>query len=114
MLNPLLPDDSLPKQVLLFVGEPVVSMLISVLVAMYTLGIQRGKSMEAVTELLVDSIKEVAMLFLIFGGAGALKQVLTDAGVSHLVRFNDAKGSLTSERPTDQSALGGSTGNSKK
>lgn len=38
----------------------------------------------------------------------------TDAGVSHLVRFNDAKGSLTSERPTDQSALGGSTGNSKK
>lgn len=36
----------------------------------------------------------------------------TDSGVSRLVRFNDAKGFLTSERSTNQSALGGSTGNS--
>lgn len=38
----------------------------------------------------------------------------TDSGVSRLVRFNDAKGFLTSERSTNQSALGGSTGNSNK
>ena len=31
----------------------------------------------------------------------------TDSGVSRLVRFNDAKGFLTSERSTNQSALGG-------
>lgn len=38
----------------------------------------------------------------------------TDSGVSRLVRFNDAKGSLTSAKSTNQSALGGSTGNSTK
>ena len=38
----------------------------------------------------------------------------TDSGVSRLVRFNDAKGSLTSGKSTNQSALGGSTGNSTK
>lgn len=38
----------------------------------------------------------------------------TDSGVSRLVRFNDAKGFLASERSTNQSALGGSTGNSNK
>ena len=38
----------------------------------------------------------------------------TDSGVSRLVRFNDAKGFLSSERSTNQSALGGSTGNSNK
>jgi broad specificity phosphatase PhoE len=38
----------------------------------------------------------------------------TDSGVSRLVRFNDAKGFLTSESSTNQSALGGSTGNSTK
>ena len=38
----------------------------------------------------------------------------TDSGVSRLVRFNDAKGFLTSERSTNQSALGGSTGNPNK
>lgn len=38
----------------------------------------------------------------------------TDAGVSRLVRFNDVKGFLTSERTSNQAALGGSTGNSNK
>lgn len=38
----------------------------------------------------------------------------TDSGTSRLVRFNDAKGFLSSERSTNQSALGGSTGNSNK
>lgn len=38
----------------------------------------------------------------------------TDSGTSRLVRFNDAKGFLCSERSTNQSALGGSTGNSNK
>lgn len=85
LLNPFLAEGSVTRQTLLFLSEPVVSMLVSVLVAMYTLGIQRGKSLAAVTDLLVDSVKEVAMLFLIFGGAGALKQVLTDAGVSQSI-----------------------------
>ena len=35
----------------------------------------------------------------------------TDSGSSRLVRFNDAKGFLSSEKSTNQSALGGSTGN---
>ncbi|XWW47823.1 gluconate transporter [Fibrella sp. USSR17] len=85
LLNPFLTDGSFIKQALLFLSEPVVSMLVSVLVAMYTLGIQRGRSLASITDLLVDSVKEVAMLFLIFGGAGALKQVLTDAGVSQSI-----------------------------
>jgi probable phosphomutase (TIGR03848 family) len=38
----------------------------------------------------------------------------TDSGTSRLVRFNDAKGFLSSEKSTNQSALGGSTGNSNK
>jgi probable phosphomutase (TIGR03848 family) len=38
----------------------------------------------------------------------------TDSGVSRLVRFNDAKGSLPSGKSSNQSALGGSTGNSTK
>ncbi|MBC7921250.1 MAG: gluconate transporter [Ferruginibacter sp.] len=85
VLSPLLPDGSVGKQTLLFVGEPTVSMLISVLVAVFTLGIQRGRPMAEVTTLLADAIREVAMLLLIFGGAGALKQVLTDGGVSQSI-----------------------------
>jgi probable phosphomutase (TIGR03848 family) len=38
----------------------------------------------------------------------------TDSGTSRLVRFNDAKGSLSSEKLINQSALGGSTGNTSR
>ena len=38
----------------------------------------------------------------------------TDNGMSRLVRFNDAKGFLTSSSSSNQSAIGGSTGNQSK
>jgi probable phosphomutase (TIGR03848 family) len=38
----------------------------------------------------------------------------TDNGMSRLVRFNDAKGSLASSSSSNQSAIGGSTGNQSK
>ena len=85
LFSPMLPAGSISQQTLIFVGEPVVSMFLAVLVAIITLGLRLGKSMPTVTALLADSIKDVAMLFLIFGGAGALKQVLTDGGVNQAV-----------------------------
>ena len=85
VVSPVLLPGSVVQQILLFLGEPVVSMFCAVLVASVTLGLQRGKTMPEVTTLLADSIKDVALLFLIFGGAGALKQVLTEGGVNQAV-----------------------------
>jgi Gnt-I system high-affinity gluconate transporter len=85
LVSPFLPKGSAGQQVVLFLGEPIVSMFIAVLVAIYTLGLRQQKTMSEVTTLLADSVKDVAMLFLIFGGAGALKQVLTDGGVNQSI-----------------------------
>ena len=74
--------DSLAGQIVGFIGNPVVAMLVTVLVAMYTLGLRRGKNMVEVMESLVESVKSVAMILLIIGGAGALKQIMIDSGVS--------------------------------
>jgi Gnt-I system high-affinity gluconate transporter len=68
-----------------FLGNPVVCMFISVLFATYFLGVKRGVSFSKITLDLSDSIKEVAMLFLIFGGAGSLKQILIEGGVSTVI-----------------------------
>lgn len=65
-----------------FAGEPAIVMLIAVLVATYTLGIAQGKKMQAIMELYADAVKDIAMILLIIAGAGALKQVMTDSGVS--------------------------------
>lgn len=81
----LLPNDFPFKKVLLFIGNPVIAMLISVLVAIYTLGLARGKKMKPLMDSLTSSIASITMVLLIIGGAGALKQVLTDSGVSDYI-----------------------------
>src|SRR4028119_1980570 len=70
------------KQIVSFFGEPATVMLISLAVATYTLGIKRGKSMKEVMSIYADAVKEIAMILLIIGCSGALKQVLTDSGIS--------------------------------
>ena len=87
VFSPFLQADSWTRKVLLFVGEPTISMFSAVILASFTLGLRRGKSMQEVTNLLTDAIKDIAMLLLIFGGAGAFKQVLTDGGVSQSIAY---------------------------
>ena len=57
------------KNILVFIGEPIVSMLISVIFAIFTLGTHQGKNAKEITDSLTNSVKDVASLFLIFGGA---------------------------------------------
>lgn len=67
------------------VGDPVLAMLISVLVAIYFLGIGRGRKMEEVMQSLAKSVASITMVLLIIGGAGALKEVLVVSGVSEYI-----------------------------
>lgn len=86
LLSKALPEGSVAQLTLRFVGEPVVSMLLAVLLA---IGLLRPSGepgyRSRVRNWLTDSVKEVALLFLIFGGAGALKQVLTDGGLNQAI-----------------------------
>ena len=77
-----LPDDLAIKKIINFIGNPVIAMLISVLVAIYTLGLARGKKMSEVMYSVASSISSITMVLLIIAGAGALKQILVDSGVS--------------------------------
>ena len=77
-----LPAASQVRQVVEFISDPSVALLLSVLVAMVTLGLNRGKSMKQVMDLFSSAIAGIAMILLIIGGGGALKQILVDSGVS--------------------------------
>lgn len=67
---------------ILFFGDPVIVMLISLIGATYTLGIMTGKPMKAIMKTYADSVADIAVILLIISGAGALKQVFYDSGVS--------------------------------
>ncbi len=77
--------DTTLKEVLVFIGDPVMAMLISVLVAVYALGIRRGKDMKTVMASLADSVSGITMVLFVIAGAGALKQVLVDSGVGDYI-----------------------------
>ena len=81
----LFPEGSTLLKILVFIGNPVIAMLISVLVAIYTLGLARGKKMKEVMDSLAKAITGITMVLLIIAGAGALKQVLIDSGVSDYI-----------------------------
>lgn len=81
----LIPGPFPLKNIILILGNPVIAMLISVLVAIYTLGLARGRKMSEVMETVAESIKGITMVLLIIAGAGALKEVLVDSGVSDYI-----------------------------
>lgn len=70
------------KGIVTFIADPVIVMLIALGIATYTLGLRLGKKMGDVMAVYADAVKDVVMILLIIGSAGAFKQVLTDSGVS--------------------------------
>ncbi|MBU2907012.1 gluconate:H+ symporter [Arenibacter algicola] len=81
----LLPKDTAILPIVNFIGNPVIAMLIAVLVAIYTLGLARGKEMTEIMASVASSISGITMVLLIIAGAGALKEVLVDSGVSDYI-----------------------------
>jgi gluconate transporter len=77
-----LPEDHQLGSVLQFLGDPVISMLIAVLFASWSLGTRSGKSLREVMDQLSDAVRPIAMILLIIAAGGAFKQVLTDSGTS--------------------------------
>ncbi len=67
------------------IGEPSIALLLSLLMATYTLGIRQGKTINAIMTPLGEAIKEVSLILLVISGAGALKQILLDSGLSEQI-----------------------------
>lgn len=65
-----------------FIGDPVIAMVLSILMAIYTLGIARGKNMTQISKFLMEALKDVSMVMFIIAGAGALKEILVVSEVS--------------------------------
>lgn len=68
-----------------FIGNPVIALLLTVLLSTYTLGLARGLKMEAVMQIYSEAVAGITMVLLIISGAGALKQILIDSGVSDYI-----------------------------
>ncbi len=81
----LLPVNEKTTVIIGFLGDPVIVMLFSLFFATLTLGWGNGMKRDTVMEHFAAAIKDIALILLIVAGAGALKQVLVDSGVSESI-----------------------------
>lgn len=82
LVAPYVPDEGFLQKAFVFLSNPDIVLLICLAVATYTLGLRRGMGMKRIMDIYGDAVKDIAMILLIMAGAGALKQVLMDSGVS--------------------------------
>jgi Gnt-I system high-affinity gluconate transporter len=71
------------QHLLSFIGNPSIILLLAVAYATYMLGIRTGMKMKRIMQVYEESVKDIAMILLIVGGSGALKEVFSASGVSH-------------------------------
>ena len=77
--------NSLPtylKDILIIISNPVTALIISLLIAIWKLMIVKHLRISSISPLLSQSIKTIAVVLLINGAAGGLKQVLVDSKVT--------------------------------
>jgi Gnt-I system high-affinity gluconate transporter len=81
----ILSEENIVRKVLGYIGNPVIAMLVSVLFAVYALGLARGRKIADIMTSLTHSVVSLTVIMLLIAGAGALKQVLIDSGVSKYI-----------------------------
>lgn len=77
----LLSEGNSLRPILMFIGNPTISMLIAILFAVFTLGIFRGRKMQDIMDKSGGAISAATMIILIIAAGGAFKQVLIDSGI---------------------------------
>lgn len=81
-LNMTFGADPALKPILGFLADPTFVLLLALAAAVYLLGLSRGTSLPKVMKVAEQALRDVAPILLIIAGAGALKQVFIDSGVS--------------------------------
>nr|WP_199716125.1 gluconate:H+ symporter [Aeromicrobium endophyticum] len=80
-----LDEGTTARNVLDFIGEPFVALLIAVVVAIFTFGLATGMSKDDVSDVLSSSLPPIAGIILIVGAGGGFKQTLVDTGIAEVV-----------------------------
>ena len=73
------------EQIVYFIGTAGTAMLISVIFAIFSMGLNRGRKMDDIMKSVTNAIYQIGMMILIIGGGGTFKQVLIDGGVGDTI-----------------------------
>ncbi|EGY77222.1 GntT/GntP/DsdX family permease [Cutibacterium avidum] len=83
------------RNILDFLGQPMFALLLTTLLAIFTLGKASGMDKEAISVSIGASLPPIAGILLIVAAGGGFKQILVDTGIAKLLA-NDITGSSVS------------------
>jgi Gnt-I system low-affinity gluconate transporter len=73
------------SDILIFIGHPFSALIIAALLALYFLGIKRGKSRQELLDLSSKALGPAGIIILVTGAGGVLKQILVDSGIGEMM-----------------------------
>ncbi|EXJ23967.1 Low-affinity gluconate/H+ symporter GntU [Alkalibacterium sp. AK22] len=76
---------SLIRQVTMFIGNPIVALLIATLITFTVLGTKRGYSRKDVQDIATKALEPVGIIILVTGAGGVFKEILVDSGVADIL-----------------------------
>ena len=76
-----LPKESTVVYVLNFLGSPIISLFLALLVALYVFGIRAGRTFAEASNSISSAIKGISVVVMIIGAGGVFKEVIISAGV---------------------------------
>lgn len=86
--------DTLFTDILIFIGHPFSALIIAALLAIYFLGIKRGKKKQELLDLSTRALGPAGIIILITGAGGVLKQILVDSGIGEMMAKSIGDSSL--------------------
>ncbi|MGE7603719.1 gluconate:H+ symporter [Peribacillus sp. NPDC097675] len=81
LFGPYLSLPGIMEKLLLFIGSPVIALLISCFAAYYFLGYRQGMDRASIKKITEECLLPLASIILIIGAGGGFKQILIDSGV---------------------------------
>lgn len=76
-----LPKESTVVYMLNFLGSPIISLFLALLVALYVFGIRAGRTFAEASNSISSAIKGISVVVMIIGAGGVFKEVIISAGV---------------------------------
>ena len=68
-------------KLLSFLGHPFIALLIATFLAIYSMGVRRGFTKDAIMRLSTKALAPAGLIILVTGAGGVFKQVLVDSGI---------------------------------
>lgn len=83
------------RNVLDFLGQPMFALLLTTLLAIFTLGKTSGMDKEAISDCIGASLPPIAGILLIVAAGGGFKQILIDTGIAKLLAAGITRSSVS-------------------